>query len=190
VSFARLTVADAVAMVLALALLFAMAADWYSTHAGEEARRIEKATQPRGAEGGEVSRAVQERARIVAEGAEKNAWQLKAPIDRIILGFLLATVFFALCAGFMRAAGKRFTTSWTPSALAALLAMLSGILVACRMIVQPGVDEATTVKAGAPIALVLLGLLAVCCTRAMRAEEDGTAWREPAPADTTIESQR
>jgi hypothetical protein len=188
VTFARLTLADTLAMVIALALLFAMAADWYSTHQGDEARRIERATQPEGAAGGEVSRSVEERARAVAEGAEKNAWQLTAPIDRLILGLLLLTVALALCAGFMRAAGRRFETSFTPSALAAIAAIVSFMLMGSRMLVQPGVDAATTVKSGASITLVLLGLLAVCCTRAVRAEEDGTAWREPAPAGTSIES--
>jgi hypothetical protein len=188
VTFARLSAADWIAMVAALALLFAMAADQYSTHEGDEARRIERATEPEGGEGGQISRGVDERARVVAEGAEKNAWQLNAPIDRMILGSLLLTILFALCAGFMRAAGRRFKTSFTPSAIAALLALLSGMLIAYRLIAQPGVDEAAAVKAGAPITLILLGVLAVSCTRAVRAEEAGTAWHEPKSPDTSIES--
>jgi hypothetical protein len=188
VTFARLSAADWLAMVVALALLFAMAADWYSTHEGDEARRIERSTQPEGGEGGQISRGVDERARVVAEEAEKNAWQLRDPVDRVILGALLLTIIVALCAGFTRAAGRRFKTSFSPSALAALLALLTGMLIGYRMIAQPGFDEAATVKAGSPITLILLGLLAVCCTRAVRAEEADTAWREPASSDSSIES--
>ena len=178
-TFARLIGADVLAMVTALALLFAMSADWYSSHAGEEARRIERATEPRGAEGGEVSRAVEERARILAEGEERNAWQLGGVLDRVILGALLGTVLLALGAGFLRAGGRRFEPPWTPSGLAAVLAFLSALLVGFRMLDQPGPDAASTVKSGAPVALFLLGLLVLACARAVRAEDAGTVWREP-----------
>jgi hypothetical protein len=114
---------------------------------------------------------VEERARIVAEGQEKNAWQLKDPIDRVILGALLVTVVLALGAGFLRAANRRFEPPWTPSALAAGLGLLTTLLIGYRMLEQPGVDEATTVKAGAPIALILLGLLVLFCARAVQAEQ-------------------
>lgn len=175
-TFGRLIAADILAMVAALALLFAMAADWYSSASGEEARRIERFTKPQGATGGEVSREVEERARAVAEGAERNAWQLSDPIDRVVLAALVATVACALLAGFLRAAGRRFESPLTPSAVAGILAALSGALIGYRMLDQPGVDEATTVSSGAPIALVVLGLLVLCCARAVRAEETGTAW--------------
>jgi len=171
VTFERLIAAEALAMVTALALLVAMSADWYSTHQGDEARRIERSTAPKGGAGGQISRALEERARIVAEGQEKNAWQLKDPFDRLILGVLLATVVLALCAGFLRAAGRRFEPPWSPSALAAALGVLTALLVGYRMVDQPGVDQATTVKSGAPIALILLGLLVLFCARAVQAEQ-------------------
>jgi hypothetical protein len=44
-TFARLRLADWVALVAALALLLVSAADWYSTKGGEQARRFE-ATAP------------------------------------------------------------------------------------------------------------------------------------------------
>ncbi len=176
-TFERLIAADALAMVAALALLLAMGADWYSSHGGDEARRIERSTDPKGGAGGQISRALEERAGVVAEGQEKNAWQVKEPIDRVILGALLATVALALGAGFLRAAGRRFRAPWTPSALAAAIAVLSALLIGYRMLDQPGVDEATTVKSGAPIALLLLGLLVLFCARAARAEEARAASR-------------
>lgn len=172
-TFERLIAAEALAMVTALALLFAMSADWYSSHEGDEARRIERSTDPRGGAGGQISRALEERARVVAEGQEKNAWQLKDAIDRVILGALLGTVVLALSAGFLRAANRRFEPPWTPSALAAALGVLTALLIGYRMLDQPGVDEATTVKSGAPIALTLLGLLVLFCARAVQAEQAG-----------------
>ena len=187
-TFGRLIPADILAMVAALALLFVMATDWYSTAAGDEARRIERFTKPKGAGGGEVSREVEQRARQIAEGAEKNAWQLTDPLDRVALGTLLATAGLALLAGFVRAAGRRPRPPFSPSSLAGMLAAVSAVLVGYRTLAQPGVDEATTVKAGVPIALVLLGLLALCCARATKAEEDGTAWREEAAPQETSAS--
>lgn len=183
-TFRRVLAADVVAMVAALALLFAMAADWYSTTAGEEARRIEGLESPRGAVGGEVSRAVKERARVVAEDAEKNAFQATGVVDRVILAGLLATVAFALIAGFLRAAGRRPRPPLTPSAAAAACAAVTAVLVVFRMIQEPGSDVSTTVESGAPLGLALLGVVALACLVALRAEEGGTAWRalpEPEP---------
>lgn len=77
---------------------------------------------------------MEERARVVAEGQEKNAWQVKEALDRAILGALLATVVLALGAGFLRAAGRRFRAPWTPSALAAAIAVLSALLIGYRML--------------------------------------------------------
>ena len=53
---------------------------------------------------------------------------------------------------------------------------------AYRLVQQPGLDAETTVKAGGPVALVVLGLLGLSCAAAVRREDDGTAWPEPAPA--------
>lgn len=201
-TFERLIGADVVVMVAAIALLFVMGVDWYSTNAGDEARRIERFTKPEGGLGGEVSREVEERARAAAEGAEKNAFQVTAPTDRVILGGLLVSVLLGLAAGFMRAAARRFDPPLTPSALAAVVASATALLVAYRTVEQPGFDAATTVKPGAPLGLALLGVIALAGTAALRAEEAGTAWREteqregepgaaaPPPRDASIESTR
>ena len=177
-TFERVLAADVVAMACALALLFVMGLDWYSTTAGDEARRIERFTQPQGALGGEVPREVERRARASAEDAEKNAFQADGAIDRVILGGLLATAALALVAGFVRAAGRRFEPPLTPTAVAAACACATAALVGLRAIQQPGSDVATTVKPGLALALLVLGLIAISCALAMRAEEAGTAWRE------------
>ena len=91
---------------------------------------------------------------------------------------LLATVVLALAAAYLRAAGKRFDPPVTPSALAALSAVVAGLLVAYRILQEPGFDDATVVKAGAPLALVVLGVIALAGRAAVRAEEAGTAWDE------------
>ncbi len=178
-TFERVLAADVVAMVAALALLFTMGVDWYSTAAGDEARRIERFTRPHGALGGEVSREVRERAQASAEDAEKSPFQTDGAIDRVILAGLLGTVVLALAAGFLRAATRRFEPPLTPSALAATIASVTALLVVVRVIEQPDFDPATTVKPGLPLSLVALSLIGLACAAALRAEESGTAWREP-----------
>lgn len=180
-SFDRLRIADWVAMIAALALLFAMATDWYSNKQGEAARRIERLTQPSGALGGEVEREVHVRARERAERAERDAWQADGAIDRVILVALIATFLSAIAAAFLRAAGRRFEPPWTPSSVTAVAATLGAALVAYRMVQEPGLDVSTTVKAGAPIALILLGVIAVASARGLAREEAGDPFREPPP---------
>lgn len=180
-TFERVLRADLVAMVCALGLLFAMGADWYSTTAGQEARRIERSGAPSGALGGEVPRAVEERARIEADDAERNALQVTGVVDRVILGGLLLTVALTLAAAFLRAGARRFEPPLTPSGIAAICAFATALLLGARMIREPGPDAATTVEAGAPIALALLGGITLAAALALRAEEAGTAWKEVAP---------
>jgi drug/metabolite transporter (DMT)-like permease len=178
-TFERLRVADWVALLAAFALLLVMAMDWYSTTQGEEARRIERLAVPKGAVGGEVAREVRRQARQIAEGDEQNAWQADGAIDRLILVALLATAGLALAAAFLRAAGRSFEPPWTPSALAAVAAAAAGLLVAYRIVQEPGSDAATTIKVGGPLALVALGVLALGAIRGLRAEEAGAAFAEP-----------
>ncbi|HZI91869.1 MAG TPA: hypothetical protein VFD31_09645 [Thermoleophilaceae bacterium] len=178
-NYSRLLRADVIAALAAFALLFVMAMDWYSTVAGEDFRRTESISDPgSGALGAEPQRRVQEDASIAAEGEEKNAWQASGAIDRVLLVFLLATAVLALAAAYLRAAGKRFSAPTTPSALAALAAVVAGLLVAYRIIQEPGFDDATVVKPGAPLALVVLGVIALAVRAAVREEEAGTAWDE------------
>jgi hypothetical protein len=167
-TFARLRLADWVVFVAALALLFTTAPDWYSTTRGEEARQIQK----RAASGeGQVEREVEQDAGALAEGQERNAWQEDGLIDRIILIALLATSALGVVAAFWRASG-RGSDGLGPFGLAGLVACVTALLVLYRVIQEPGFDELTTVKIGAPLALGVLGVIAFACA---------TAVREPAP---------
>lgn len=162
----------AVALVGALALLLVTAMDWYSTATGEEARRIERITDnPSGAEGGEVDRRLNEDARVVAEGEEKNAWQADALVDRILLGLMLGAAGLAALTAIARLAGARPTAGVGPGGLAALLATAAAVLVAYRIIQEPGLDAATQVKLGAPLALLPLALIALGSAAALRADD-------------------
>jgi drug/metabolite transporter (DMT)-like permease len=177
-TFERLNRWDWVALIAALALLLVMAADWYTTVQGAEARRIERLSTPRGALGGEVEREVKKRAAEAAERAERNAWQPAAGIDRVILIALLAAAGLAIVAAFARAANRRFEPPFTPSGMAGVAAAVAALLVLYRLIQQPGLDVGTEIKAGAPLALAVLGVIAFASSRALHAEEAGTAFRE------------
>ena len=179
-TFRRVLRADVVAMVAALALLLVMAMDWYTTQVGEQAREIEKISRADGAVASAAAGERREDARLEAQGQEKNAWQLDGGIDRVILLGLLATIIAAVSAAWLRAAGRRFEPPLTPSAAAGVLAGVTGLLVTYRILQKPGIDNAVVVKAGAPLALVLLAVIALSARAALRAEEDGGAWVEPA----------
>jgi hypothetical protein len=181
VTFARLRVFDWVALVAALALLFVSAMDWYSTAAGDEARRIEGISQPSGALGGEADRQLQEEARTAAEEQEKNAWQAGGGIDRVILGALLGTVALAILAAFARAAGRGSRAALPPSALAGLAGAVTALLLTYRLVQEPGFDESTTIKVGAPLALIVLGVLALASAQSLRAEYEAEPELERPP---------
>jgi hypothetical protein len=162
----------AIALVGALALLFVMAMDWYSTEQGDEARRIESITEnPSGAEAGEIDRTLNEKAREVAESEETNAWQADAVVDRIILGLMLAAIVLAVLTAITRAAGAKPTKGLGPGGVAALCATGAAVLVAYRIIQEPGLDAATNVKAGALLALLALGMIALGSAYALRADD-------------------
>jgi drug/metabolite transporter (DMT)-like permease len=177
VSFERLNRWDWVALVAALALLFTMGVDWYSTPQGDEARRIERIEDPSDLPSGQIGREVEERAAERAEGAERNAVQPEAFIDGVLLVLLFATVAFVAVAAFARAAGRRFEPPATPSAAAAFTAAFAALMVAYRIVQQPGLDEGTTIKSGAWLSLVVLGVIAIASSRALDLEEEGRAFR-------------
>jgi hypothetical protein len=183
VTFARLRAADWVALLAALALLLVTAMDWYSTRAGDEARRIQGLTDPSGGLGGEVEREVQEEARVTAEGEERNAWQLESTVDRVILVALLVTVALGVVAAFARAGGVGSRAALPPSALTGLAAAFTALLVTYRILQEPGFDASTTLKLGAPLALVVLGVLALASAQSLRTEE--VEEPEPAPKEAT-----
>ena len=166
----------AIALAGALLLLLVMAMDWYSSATGDEARRIESITDnPSGAEAGEVDRRLNEDAREIAEDEEKNAWQADALIDRIILILMLLAILFAVLTALTRASGAKATKGLGPAGAAALFAAVAAALVAYRIIQEPGLDSATNVKAGAPLALLGLAMIALGSSSALRADEKETA---------------
>ena len=175
-TFARLGRSDVVAMVAALVLLFVMALDWYSSTVGERAREVEKLSEPTGGVvADDAQRENQQAAREQAQGEEKNAWQAPALIDKLILIGLLGTIVLAVAGAWLRAAGRRYEPPSTPATATAVLATVTGLLVAYRVIQEPGFDETTTVQAGAPLALVVLGMIALASRESMRREASGTA---------------
>jgi peptidoglycan/LPS O-acetylase OafA/YrhL len=172
VSFARLRPADWVAFAAALLLLLATAADWYSTQSGEEARRIEQLARPAdGAQAGQREREIEEDAAVIAEGEERNGWQATGLIDVLILIAVLATASLAVVAAFSRASGRRHE-GLGPTAIAGLAATLTALMLVYRVLQEPGFDEATTVEAGAPLTLALLGVIAIACAISVRDEDE------------------
>jgi hypothetical protein len=180
VTLARLRRGDVVAGLAALALLFFMAMDWYSDTYGQEARRVERLAQPVGPESGQVTRRLKQDAVTTAEEREHNAYQEGGAIDGIILLLLLAAVALALTAATLRVVGRRVGGALSPSVLAAGAASIGAVLLAYRIVQQPGVDEITVVKAGAPLSLMAAVVLAGGATSAARSElvEDEAQARE------------
>ena len=165
-----------IALVGALALLIVMAVDWYSTAQGDEARRIESITEnPSGAESGEIDRRLNEEARFVAEGEEKNAWQVDHIIDRILLGLMIAAIVLAVLTAVARAAGAKPTKGIGPAGLTAICAAAAAVLVAYRIIQEPGIDAGTNVKAGAPLAVLALAMIALGASSALKADDKEAA---------------
>lgn len=177
-TFARLTRGDWVAAGAALALLLVMALDWYSTEIGEQAREDAARTEPRGALAGEAARKIDEDAEIVANKAEKNAWQAEPFADRVVLIALLAAIVLAIAAAWLRAAGKRFEPPWTPSALATGAGVAAAALLAARIVQKPEAEAGAVVKLGAPLGLACVAVLAIAARTAWNAERDGSAWGE------------
>ena len=176
-SFLRLSPGHVLAAAAALVLLAVMAIDWYSTDAGEEARRIEEIQgDPEPGIAGDVTREVTEEAAIQAEEEERTAWSAGDALDRAVLVLLLASVVLALAAAVLRAADRRYPPPLTPSLVAAGFAALAALLVTIR-IVDVGAGQAGgAVEAGAPLGLLAVGAIALGSVLAARAE------REPEPA--------
>jgi hypothetical protein len=153
-SFARLGRWDWIAFVAALALMFTMSIDWYTTKAGEEFRRIEQNSSSNE----QIQPTTNERAAEAAEKQEKNAWQADAFVDRLILIALLATFAAATLGAFLRAAARRVEPD--PIAVASLTGTAAAALIAYRMIQEPGLDAGSVLKVGAPLSLLAVGIVA------------------------------
>ena len=168
----------AVALVGALALLLIVAGvDWYGTVQGDEFQRIEEQTEgASGAEAGEIDREQNERAGEAADRETKKAWEADGLIDRVLLGVMLGAILLAVLTAITRAGGAKPTRGLGPAGLAAILATLAAALVAYRIIQEPGSDVGTTVKLGAPLALLPLAMIAIGSSSALRADD-----REAAP---------
>jgi hypothetical protein len=168
VTFARLRPADWVVFVAALALLFTTAPDWYSTTAGEEARKIQDQSRPEeDTPSGQIQTEVERDAGALAENEERNAWQEDGLVDRIILVLLLATAALGVGAAFWRASGRE-STGIGAFGVAGVAACVTALLVLYRILQEPGFDEVTTVKVGAPLALGVLGVMAFACATSLR----------------------
>jgi hypothetical protein len=169
VNFRRLTAGHALALVAALALLLAMAPDWYTDKTGEQDRFFQTRIAPQLNTQTEPSESQKEAQ--AAETHEKNAWQAPGTIDRVILAGLLATVVLAIASAYMRAAGR----TRTPSSLATIVGLVTAALVAYRIIQPPGLNEAAVVKWGAPAGLVCVGLVTLGSRMASRSEREPVA---------------
>lgn len=175
-NMSRLTRGHAIAAVAALLLLLVTAVDWWSSDAGEDARRTEGLAQPEPGEGPEQRQFdsdIRSDASIQAEQAERNAWQPDGALDLVVLLLVLASVAAALAAAALRAAERRAP----PGAIVAAVAMLAALAIALD-VVRTGTEAGGQVKLGAPLALIALAALAFGSARAAR-EDEG---EEPAAA--------
>ena len=162
-----------VAGLAALALvLVTTGVDWYGTKLGDDAQEIEEQTEDSsGAEAGEVSRDLNEQAGEVADRETDKAWEADALIDRILLALIGATILLAVVIWLTRTMGATPTRGLGPPGLCALLATAAAVLVAYRIIQEPGLDAGTTVKIGPVIALFLLGTIAISSSWSLRQDD-------------------
>jgi hypothetical protein len=167
----RLTRWHAIAWVAAIALIGTTALDWYSTTQGEANRRDQRLTKPSPGPGGEGARMQERDLEIAAEQREANPWQLSSGIDIFLLIVLLAAVAATIAASLIRSAGREAKPPLTPSLFALALSVLAAVLLAFRLVQQPGLDSVATIQAGLPLALVALGAMIIANARAWQAEQ-------------------
>jgi hypothetical protein len=180
VTFRRLTPGHVIAFVGALALLFAMAVDWYTDKVGEQDRFYQHQIVPQ--LNRDLSPSPSQMQAYAAEAHEKNAWQASAAIDRFILFLLLATVALALFAAFARAAGRSLGPP-SPSAIATLTGLFATLLVIYRIVHPPGFADAVVVKPGAWLGVACAALVAFGSRLATLMERERPAAAEAPPPD-------
>jgi hypothetical protein len=175
VSQGRLAPGHIVAAVAALGLLLVMTMNWYGSHEADLARKLSNSANIGGGEAGEVGREVKADADRIIARDEKNPWQERDRIDRVLLALLVLAAALPLVAAAVRAAGARPKPPWSLSVFAALAAVAAALLVAYRMVNEPGKDGSTTVKIAAPLGLLLLAISGLASASAARRE---AAWAE------------
>ena len=158
-TFGRMYRGDAVALIAAFALLIVMPMTWYTTKVGEDLRQESGQFLPQ--VNRELVPSPSQEAAQAAAAQEKNAYRANGAVDRLLLVSLIAAAGFAIAAAFLRAAGRRFQTSVTPSALAAGAGLVACVLLAYRILEPPGLHAAAVVKAGALLALLCVGVLTI-----------------------------
>ena len=182
----RWRLGDAIAVLAAFALLFIMAGDWYSTRTGEEAREIvnRQGTEEPGA--GLFDDGAVADARVEAEQAERNAWQISSPLDLLVLLALLATIALTLAAAALRAAGRVYRDlQRSPSAIAAAAALATLLLLAIQAGARLDPDSDVTVQIGLPLAVGALGMIACGTGLALRDDRDAEAAASPGESGET-----
>jgi hypothetical protein len=180
VRFERLAPGHVVAAIAALVLLLVMAMDWYGSTAADLAHQVADGSRTSGSQAGEAARALKQDADAVIARDEKNAWQEQDTLDRVLLALLLLSVVLPLYAAGRRAAGRRSEPPWTPSAFAALTAAAAALLVAYRILNEPGNDVTTNVKIGAPLGLIALAVIGLGAASAFKGEADWAELRRTA----------
>jgi len=148
----------------AVALLFVMATDWYSSPEGDELRRIERLAEPDdslGPEASDLGRQQREQASQSAEAEERNAWTADGLIDRVILLALLAAIAAAVSLAVSAVRERSLGVPGGARGLALIAATFASMLVAYRIVQEPGIDAVTTIRGGPFLALVALGLMAL-----------------------------
>ena len=175
----RLRLGHAVAFVAALALLFIMAGDWYSTSEGVRARDVERRQGEYLIGSGVIDEGVAEDARIQAERSERTPWQVSSLLDLLVLLALLATVALAIASAALHAAGRSFEGRRSPIVLTAIAAIVAFVLVVLQAAARLDPDSAAVVQIGLPLGIIALGAIALGAGLAVRADrlasEGGTS---------------
>ena len=185
----RLRLGDVVGLLAAFALLFILAGDWYSTSTGVQAREIVERQGTEGPGSGLFDDGAVEDARIEAEQAERNAWQVSSALDLLALAALVTTIGLALAAAALRAAGREFPEPRrSPSALAALLALVALFLLVVQAALRLDADSEVTIRIGLPLGVAALGMVACGAGLALRenqrAAHAGSSGRGRATTDS------
>ncbi|CAA9489604.1 MAG: hypothetical protein AVDCRST_MAG45-666 [uncultured Solirubrobacterales bacterium] len=185
----RLRVGDVIALLAAFALLFTMAGDWYSTSTGEEAREIVERQGTEGPGSGIFDDGAVEDARVEAEQAERNAWQVSSPVDLLALLALLATIGGVFASAALHASGREYPElGRSPRSVAALLALLALLLLVVQAALRLDADSEVTIKIGLPLGVAALGMIACGTGLALRDAQRPPVEETPARGPATAEA--